>query len=112
MDPVALPVPGEKRLPQTGTGSYHRECPTRNRVALMEGMEIPGDEVRDCMGNGCQIVQQTDRREIQGLGQLGLVDRPGQVGQLGFARYDWSRNLEAGSVHRELDLSQERLYEG
>lgn len=72
------------RIPQSGARCNHADGSSRNRFPGIECLHVAGSQDGDGPRNCFQIVQQMNRSEIevQFFCNGGLVNEPGQVGDL------------------------------
>ena len=88
----------EDRFPQAGPSSNEREV-ARTFAATLQHFQFVGTEAEETVSCSFEIVDQPDPG-VQGLGKLGGVQLPDQVGDLALAVDDRSSDREAGGLER------------
>jgi hypothetical protein len=66
---------------------------------------------RHAVGDGLQVVQQPDGRQVKSALKLRLSDDPGQIGDGGLTTHDGTCHAKAGPLDLQVNLGQELAHE-
>jgi hypothetical protein len=105
------PSDEQERFAQAGAGRQHGDRRFVHRRACVDLGGFLGQQMRDGVGDGLQIVEQADALEAEAFCQRAFLDDPGQVGQMRPPGDHRAGHIEAGGRRVAFRVGEERLHD-